>query len=151
MNGDVQRFVLRLVNGVIDGVFRHGLYDQLDSGFFQCRFIPCDGVFEFVFEAHFLNDEIVAHLLQLLPDGDLAASPADGQPEQPSQRGNHQDCLPPPAPLFHPDDGIQRIVKEMGIDLSLKGVELVEPLDLLLLHDLIHQGADAAQHPVKGL
>ena len=147
----MQRLILGFIDGVVDGVFRHGLHDQLDGGFLQRLLVPGDGIFKFILEAHLLNGQVVAHLLQLLADGDFAAPAADGQPEQPGQRGDHQDRLPPAPALLHPDDGIQRVIKEMRVDLRLEGVELVQALGFLLLHNLIHQRADAPQHAVEGL
>ncbi len=72
-------------HAVIDGVFQNGLDDELDGAEALHAVLRRNGGGEFVFIAHFLDGEVVAGMLQLVPDGDDVAAPAQGDPEQAGQ------------------------------------------------------------------
>ena len=54
------------------------------------------------------------------------------------------------SPFDHPHDRIQRIVKEMGVDLGLQRVQLAPSLLLLFGHDVVHQLVDLLDRSPEG-
>ena len=90
-------------------------------------------------------------VFQLVLEGDDALAPAQGDAEEPCQRGDHLDGLVIPACLGHPDDRIQGIVEEMGVDLGLEHLQLAAALLPLLLDDVVHQVAHGGHHGADGV
>ena len=89
-------------------------------------------------------------MLQFISHGDDALPLAQADPEKPGQGGHHLDRLRLFFIFHHPDDDIQGIVEEMGIDLGLERVKFSFPLRLMLLHDILHQYLDLAGHVRDG-
>ena len=90
-------------------------------------------------------------MLDLLGDGDKLVPPADTDAEQPGQRMNHFDRIRVASLLTHPRNGIQGIIEEMGVDLSLERLQLrFAQIDFFLTHSR-HQPLDAQDHVSKGI
>lgn len=62
------------------------------------------------------------------------------------ERGDHLNGLLLPPGLGHPDDGIQRIVEEVRVDLRLQHLEFAAALLALLLDDVVHQMVHGGHH-----
>ena len=88
----------------------------------------------------------MAGVLQLVRQGDDALSPAERDAEQPGQGGDHLDGLLIAARLGHPNDGIQSVIEEVGIDLGLEDLQLTSALLPLLLDDVVHQVPHGGHH-----
>ena len=63
-------------------------------------------------------------------------------PEKLGKLRDHKSRVVISLTLDHPSNGLQRIIKEMGIDLALQGIELALPPLILFQNDLFHQGID---------
>ena len=71
------------------------------------------------------------------------------RPEEITQIGGHLHHLTVVAALRHPDNGIQRIVEKMRVNLFLVELQLRLPEVLLLLPRLLHQSRNLVAHPVQ--
>ena len=149
-NGDLA-VPVGIGHAVVDGVFQDGLDNELD-GVELLHAVPgLNGGGELVLVAHLLNGEIVAGMLQLIGNGDDVAAPAQGDPEEPGQGGEHHRGLVGAAVLRHPHHGVQGVIEEVGIDLGLKHIQLAASLLLLLAHHVVHQVAQGGDHGAHGV
>ena len=77
-------------------------------------------------------------MLQFVGQRDHAVTLAERNAEQARQRGHHPDGFILPSGFGHPDDGVQRIIQEMRVDLRLKHFQFAAPLLSFLLYDILH-------------
>ena len=136
---------------MINGIFQNGLDDELQriEGFHLVLRRYFSG--EFVFITHFLDGEIVAGVLQLVGDGDDVAATAQRDAEKAGQRGDHDHGILCSTIFCHPHHAVQRVVKEVGVDLGLKNIQLTAALLLLLLNNVVHQVAHCGNHGADGV
>ena len=66
-----------------------------------------------------LDRQIISHMFDLISDGDDALSTAQADPEKSRQRRHDLHSVRLFFILDHPDDDVQRIVKEVRVDLGL--------------------------------
>jgi len=125
------------IHGVVDGVLHDGLDHQLDGGEIFRLSGAVDPITELILVAHLLNQEIVAHMLQLILHRDDVAALGKADAEKAGQSGDHPYGVLPLSVFDHPDNDIQRIIEKMGIDLCLKGIEFTFLLLLVLPHQQV--------------
>ena len=115
-------FPFLIFNAVIDRVFHNGLDDQLYDLHLQHHRFHIYLVFQFIYIPHLLDGQVTSGIFYLLLQRDHFVFVADALPQQLCQRGCHQHHIPDIAALRHPDNGIQRIIQKMGVDLRLQGI-----------------------------
>ena len=113
------------------------------------RWIHIDLKFQFILIAHFLNGEITLYILDFLADEDRLIFVADTLPQKPRQRSGHQYYIFIFLPFRHPDNGIQRIIKKVGIDLGLKSFQFALSLQFLFVDILCHQIFNLMGHHIE--
>ena len=138
-------------HAVVDGVFQHRLDDQLDGIELLHAVFGLNIGGELVLVAHLLNGEVMPGMLQLVGNGDHAGPPAQGDPEEAGQGGEHHHRILGPAVFRHPHHGVQGIVQEVGIDLGLQHIQFTAALLLFLLNNVIHQMAHGGDHGLNGV
>ncbi len=117
---------------MVDGVLDQGLDEELQDPVAVEFGVEGDLVVELVLVPDLLDRQVALDVLELVPDGDDLAPPVDPEAEELRQGARHVDGLIAFAQLHEPDDGIEGVVEEVGIDLGLEGAELELPLHLLL-------------------
>ena len=113
------------------------------------RWIHIDLKFQFILIAHFLNGEITLYILDFLADEDRFIFVADTLPQKSCQRSGHQYYIFIFLPFRHPDNGIQRIIKKVGIDLGLKSFQFALSLQFLFMDILCHQIFNLMGHHIE--
>ncbi len=71
-------------------------------------------------------------MLQLIFYCDNCAPFGKADAKQPGQFRDHKGSFLIPLILHHPDDGIQRIIQKMRINLALQSIQLTFPAFILL-------------------
>ena len=85
-------------------------------------------------------------MLQLILHADDRPPFGKADAEKFGKLRDHIGGIVVPLRFYHPGNGIQRIVEEMGIDLALQGIQLASPSLILFPDDLLHQ----ALYPLIG-
>ena len=99
--------------------------------------------------AHLLDLQIAAHVDLLLAEGDDIAALAQGTAEEIRKARDHLDGLFVLPGLHEPDDGIERIIEKMGINLGLKGFQFTLSLQFLFMDILCHQIFNLVGHHIE--
>ena len=101
--------------------------------------------------AHFLDGQIAAHVGDLGLERVGVRPVADRRTQECGQRARHlHDLLAAPG-VAHPDDGIERIIEEMRLDLRLQRLPFALALLLLAAQPFVHQFGSFGDHVVKAV
>lgn len=90
-------------------------------------------------------------MLQLLGDGYKLVPAADADAEKPREGVYHFDGVGVSALFAHPGDGVEGVVEEVGVYLSLQGLQLRLAEVYFLLADGGHELLDAQDHVLEGV
>ena len=104
-----------MVNGVLDD----GLEGDLVAQVLRAVLLHVKVIGKLLLIAHALDLQVALGVLHLAADGDQLVTLADADAEQPRQGVDHHHSLRVLPLLAHPGDGVQGIIKEMGVDLRL--------------------------------
>ena len=143
--------VFHAVHTVIDGIFQNRLQDQLH------RAAVFDGRINVVFHRKcilipdLLDIHVASGVLQFIPHRDHRTPFGQTDTKQFRQLRDHVGSLVVSLSLDHPDDGIQRIVEEMRIDLALQRIQLAFSPLILLHNNLFHQSVDPLIRLLDGI
>ena len=108
-----------------------------------------DFIIDFASVADALDVHVHLNVLQLLPE--RHEQPArNAQPVQFAQTGCHFADVRPSGFAGLPDDGFQRVVEKMRIDLAHEDLHFQLLLPALHLHLLVQPHPDAVQHGIVG-
>ena len=138
-----------VLDAVVERVLHQGLQRQLQNLVIVQRRIDPDVVLQYVVVAHLLDFQVAPDMLFLLPQGNKLPSPAEHQSEKVGQRHHHVHGLVGLVVLDEPDNGVQRIVQEMGIDLLLQQAQIQLAQLLLVLLCPLDQKLQVSRHVVE--
>ena len=99
--------------------------------------------------AHLLDLQIAAHVDLLLAEGDDISALAQGTAEEIRKARDHLDGLFVLPGLHEPDDGIERVVEKMRVDLALQQGQLHRAELVLLLPVELHLLLQVLRHVLK--
>ena len=136
---------------MINGIFHQWLDHQFDDLPVKDFFIYINDIFQLIPVAELLDRQIIAGILDLPLYRDDLILIADALAEKLCQRRSHLHHFFIFSTLCHPDDGIQRIIKEMRIDLCLKRLKLTFSLLFLFTDIFRHQILDLLCHDIEGM
>ena len=139
------------IQAVDNGVFDDGLQGDFVAQAVQTALVHREMVGELVLIAVFLDLQVGFGVLQFFFNRDQFVPTADADAEEPRQRVDHLDGVGIFATFAHPGDGIERIVEEMRVDLSLQRLEFGLAQHNFLLAHGGHQPLDTAHHMPEGI
>ena len=98
-----------------------------------------------------LNLQITPDMLLLLLNRDDVLPAAEREAEEVREAADHRNRLADFARFDEPDDGIQRVIQKMRVDLRLQQRKLRAPLLLLLLRVALDKALEVADHALNAV
>ena len=150
MNADAYlALVHHSVEPVIDGVLDKGLDRYLVTHIFEQTLIHIKRISELIFVSVALDYQVALGVAKLVADSDKLVSVADAYSEQLREGADHLNRFFAVILLAHPLNGVERVIKEVGIYLRLKSLELGLSENYLLIMHLFHERLYHMHHVLK--
>ena len=130
---------IHMSDSVIDCIFQNRLDDQLYNTVIIKFFIYLKIYLKSFFIAYQLNIHITTAMLKFILDWNNRLAPWQADSQQFCKLRNHNDRFSILLCFYHPGDRLQRIIKKMWIDLTLKRIQFTFSPLVLLTHNFFHQ------------
>ncbi len=137
------------LDAVIESVFDQRLQRQLQRrGIGNCG-VNFHAVAQNVAIAHLLHGQVAAHMFHFIGDGYPVLALAQRDTKETRERLHERNDLILLARFGLPDDGVERVVEEVGVDLCLEHLELGFFQLRLLIDFGVEQVANLPHHEIE--
>lgn len=139
------------LDAVVERIFHQRLQGELRQHAAAQLRLDADLIAQNVPVARLLDLQIAAHMDFFFAQCDDVAPLTQGAAEEIGQARDHLDGLFVFSGLHEPDDGIERIVEKMGVDLALQQCQLHRAELVLLLPVKLHLLLQMLRHLLKAV
>ena len=142
---------IHALHAVIDCIFQKRLDHQLGTQAVRQFFVPIHRKCKLILKPHILNGKIADSVFQFLLQRDNVLPLTQGDAEKFCQHGHHFSGALILFALYHPDNGVQRVIQKVGIDLRLQQLSLGDLFFPFLFPHSFHQLIRLFRHVIKAV